>query len=538
MTAWIPWDRSRGIRFWQVMVLLVPVVGAYSNTFSGEFHFDDFSSIVYNSSVQGSLSVRRLLAGGTRPVSALVSSLDFRLFGLNPFGYHVTNLLIHLTACSLVWRLLFLATEPAPSVSGPLDRVRAGWLLFPAVWFGVHPINTMAVTYVVQGRMAALVAALAVGSVCAFAQGCRGRPRVWFPVAVALFVLGLGTKENAGVIPFAALAYDLFVLSGGQVRKLGARWKFHLTQLATLAAAVLVFVTKVDPEFLGLFSGRLALLDSAQTTSALTPWRYLLTQFGVVLHYLRLVVVPTGQSVDYFWPVVPDFASPRAWAPLLGLSMLLGTAAWLLRSSRAGLFGLTWLVLFLLPESSFVPLEDVIFEHRFYLPFVGLLVALAGAAAEVRRREFAARLWGERRWRRAVAVLLTVLTAAYGSLAYARNSVWTTRLSLYEDAYRKQPAHPGVRANLLTALVEHGRYEEALRLYQTLPESYRGQASVQLSVVAALLCLGRDAEADAVIRVIQQEGDARVLERLREVHEMVRAARGRTGHLGAEEGRR
>ena len=111
---------------------------------------------------------------------------------------------------------------------------------------------------------------------------------------------------------------------------------------------------------------------------------YFLTEFSVIVVYLRLLVLPIDQNLDYDYPVYHSLLEPKVFVSFLFLSAIISLAFYLLfvseRSTRRNLFkltgfGLLWFFLTLSIESSIIPIEDVILEHRLYLPSIGFLMS-------------------------------------------------------------------------------------------------------------------------------------------------------------------
>ncbi len=483
-------------------LLLAAVAAVYANALGGGFQLDDFGSIVHNPAVHGLWAFLQNPFASSRPVADLVNALNYQWFGQDPFGYHATNLVVHGLHCLLVWRLLARGEAWARGRAVPAP---GGWPLFAALLYAVHPINTMAVTYVVQGRMAALAALLVTASLWAFWRYAAGGGRAWAAAALVLTALGLGTKENAALAPVLGLALDYFLLSGRSLgRVLAARGRFHAAWLGlgtTLAAAI---VLGHHGGYAAVYGGEEGLRDFGGTVEEITAYTYLLTQLSVVLKYLQLILLPVGQSAEHYWPVATSFASVRVLVPLGVLAALAGAAVWGGRRRPLVGFGALWFGLTLLPESSFVPLEDVLFEHRVYLPLVGLLFVLVGAVPEG-ARAWAGELGATRRGQRAVALAAAVALIPLGVATIRRNQVWQTPLTLYEDAYRRYPEHPRVRGNLMSAYIKARRLPEALALFESLPPAYREDPVVVFNAALAYLTLGRLREARAAFLVVIDE---------------------------------
>lgn len=502
-------------------VVFVCVLIVYGNTFDNGFAFDDYHSIIYNDLVRNWPKSLPSMLKHSRSLPAIINGINYSFFGTNPAGYHAVNTLVHASMCVLMLLFIKKTYHLAIYEDDKSARVLDGIALFVVVFFAVHPINTMAVTYIIQGRLAALVGLFCVGSMYCFAQYCEClKPRYAF-VSYLLFLAATLTKENAVMLPFVILAYDGIIAGDSFVDAIRKRWKFHGLMFGTLAGFLLAFLLVVDPEYIGLFTGKVALPNSIDGVGPITPYNYLLTQFGVVLHYLRMIILPIGQTVEYYWPVVSSLSSPRAWTPLLMLSGMLGTSLYIFRTRCIALFGLVCFCLYLVPESTFVPLEDIIFEHRVYLPFLGILIIVMDLF--LIGEEFLAKsasAWIKNIYKVAP-VLLIILLIPYAASTIYRNKIWLNDLTLHEDAYKKSPKHPRVRANLMGSYVKYGKCSQALNFFETLPAAYNNDPIVLFNLAASYYCLGHYRDATNILHRIENVSGFGVAEEVKRMLERI-----------------
>lgn len=406
---------------------------AYANTFDVPFQFDDGKSVVENPAVADVAAFLAAPGIPTRAVGYFTFALNGTVHGRSVGGYHAVNLAIHLVAAFAVYLLAAFACRRAEPPSAALRDGAPVAALVAALLFVLHPIQTQAVTYVVQ-RLASLVTLLYAGSAVAYALAAvsprSARRAALYGASLGLAALALFTKENAVTLPAALVLVEATLLQGTARERL-------LRVAPFWALLVAFFAVYVSP------GGAIAAAAGEYREvppGGLPPWAsYLLSQPGVVLAYLRLVAFPVGQNVDHD-PTLPSSPLDAAvLLPLAGLGLVLGAPAvlaWRARHrsalARIVLLAIGWLVLGLAVESSFVPLADAMFEHRMYLPMVGLCVVAGAAAAS----GYARLGVGSRRWAR---VAFGVLVLALGAATFARNAVWRDRLTLWTDALAKSP---------------------------------------------------------------------------------------------------
>ncbi len=444
----------------QLLLICIAGIAVYANTLNAPFVLDDITSITNNAITRNFKIVLN-----SRIVNYLSLALNYRLHGLDVTGFHVVNICIHLINGMLVYTFLNLIQKtPTLVFSGFSKREKELVALFSALLFICHPVQTQAVTYISQRATSlATLFYLATHILYVAARLCPSRQRALAigSAAFATAVLAMGTKEIAFTLPLTILLVE-FIFFGGSLRQ-------KVLPLSLLFLPALIIPLALIPT-LGA-RGNLAELLSQLTslTSKISRWEYLLTQFRVVITYLRLLFVPIGQNVDYDYPVFRS-VSPSICASFAVIAAIFVLAAYLLVRARQKnqpelklvAFGLFWFFTALSIESSIIPIPDVIFEHRLYLPSVGFFAAVVTALLAARRTlqtkaAAAARL---------VLPLLAMAVLVLAGTAAARNTVWQDEVSFWEDIAAKSPMKVRARANLGNAYQNLGRFDDAAREYQ------------------------------------------------------------------------
>lgn len=423
-------------------LLLVAVVLAWANSWSAPFVFDDIASIVENPTLRSLTSLAWLnpphTAGETvsgRPLLNLSFALNYAISGPEVWSYHVLNWLIHAAAAFALWAVL-----------RRLPTVGRGVALATALLWALHPLQTAAVTSVVQRAesLASLCTLLTLYGFVRYATDESRRTR-WAALSVLACLAGMAVKETVAVAPVLVLLLDrgLFTPTWREI------WRRRAPLYLALAATWVVLGVLVT-----LNHGR---GGSAGLASSVDVVTYARTQVWAVVHYLRLVVWPVGQTFDYGMVVVDEGAKVIAPALLL-LALALSTIVGLGRRHPVGVAGAGFFLL-LAPSSSVVPIAtQTIAEHRIYLALaVPLLLLSAGVA----------RLWTTLRWPAALLPLPAVLGAGLLGLAtHARNEVYRSPASLWADTVAQRPENPRAHYNLGLALLADGRRDEAIQEFQ------------------------------------------------------------------------
>jgi tetratricopeptide (TPR) repeat protein len=187
--------------------------------------------------------------------------------------------------------------------------------------------------------------------------------------------------------------------------------------------------------------------------------QYFSTQLSVILTYLRLIILPLQQNLDYSYPITDSLFAWATIVPLLFHTLLLLYALVCRKKHPLLSFGIVWFYVTLSPTSSVVPVIDVIFEHRVYLPGIGIIWCL------VILGERWIRLLPEAKRMTASALLVTVSLSCMSLATYKRNQVWTSRLALWQDCVSKSPNKSRTHVNLGNALYRKKMYRESIEEY-------------------------------------------------------------------------
>ncbi len=547
-------------------LLVIAFVGliAYSNTFHSPFMFDDEGQITDNPIIKnlGDFFSKGYEYNPRRFIGYFTFAFNYHFGELSVTGYHIVNLAIHMLNGILVYFLVtltFKAISNQPSAisnqqnppsspfskgghEGDLSRFTIHdsrfIALFSALLFVAHPIQTQAVTYIVQrfaslatmfyllsvvfyikGRLVSVKAAIShqpsaishnPPSSPLSLRGDRGGLRFtvsagWYLLSMISAVLAMKTKEIAFTLPIVIIVYE-FIFFRSSLRK---KLLFLIPVILTLMIIPISILGVNKP--LGEILTDLSEKTRLQTD--VTRWDYMFTEIRVITTYIRLIFLPINQNLDYDYPIYHSFFTPPVFFSFLFLSSLFATAVYLLykthRAKSIGhsaisdqqsaisnnpplsplnlrgelkggysrftihispliAFGIFWFFITLSVESSIIPIADVIFEHRVYLPSVGIFVALVAAVSVAVQKFFPKR--------NTVIVLLSIVVSILSLAAYSRNSLWKSPILLWEDTASKSPHNIRPFYNLGNEYAKIGEFGKAVDAYSTamriMPETY------------------------------------------------------------------
>jgi len=416
----------------------------YSNSFSNSFHFDDFPTIVNNPSIKSFHDLHDMWGSEpTRFIASFSFALNYHWGGLNVVGYHLLSLLIHVATAILVWRFVLLIAASSADAS---------WIaFFTAAIFLTHPLQTQAVNYIYQ-RAVLLAAFFYMSSLVLYIEANLAweakrisRGQFYYGSSLICAALSMLSKENAVSLPFMICFCQWFLISENKIfdwRKIAPF--FAVILIMPLSWGLLNFHTLmgIKKTFAGLAQG-------------LTVQQYALTQGKVVLTYLKLLILPVHQRVEYDFTAVPSFFDGSVLGSLSLLAIILGTAVVLRKRFRLVSFGIFWFFITLMPESSFWPNRDLIYEHRLYLPMLGFGIFLSSALFY---------FFQGKRASLAIPILIA-LVAVYSILTYQRNKIWKSELTLWDDAVHQSPQSCRAYLNRGAAYQRQGDLDHALADY-------------------------------------------------------------------------
>lgn len=371
-----------GKRFHLIAGSLIAILTliVYSNTFHASFHFDDTPQIVENYQIRNLDNLLDILKG-QRGLAMATFAINYAIGGLNVMGYHIVNLAIHIMNGIMVYFLVFITLHGVLGTDLKSVPKAKRIAIYTALLFAVHPIQTQAVTYIVQ-RMEILASMFMLIALLLFIKAVKTsmitmRVFLYGTIAVS-YMLGFYSKEIAITLPALVFLYDYCFLAEGDFKKIMARMPLYFVLLAMLA----FFTTRT---LTGLQETPGESTSAGFGVQSITSNEYLFTQFNVLWTYLRLLILPINQNLDYDYPVAKSIFEFPTFLSFVGILLILVSAFYLLTpyASRFTHYGrliaffILWFFIILSPTSSFIPIIDVIFEHRLYLASVGFFVLLS-----------------------------------------------------------------------------------------------------------------------------------------------------------------
>jgi len=420
---------------WLAVLVLILAGGlAYANALAGQFIFDD-RQILEKANLHHLWPLTDVIAGSNRPVFDLSLAFNYAWSGTDPFGYHLFNVCVHVLSAILLF-FLVRKTLVSPVVAPKLQEGATAIAWAIALLWELHPIQTGAVTYIVQ-RAESLMGLFFLAAFLCTAIGYSAKKRIfWDTASIAFAVLSVATKEVGVMVPPLMVLYER-AFHFGSFKELWQKRKgyYFFLFLIWLVPVYLLSTTETHN------------LSAGFAMPALGSFEYARSQPGVVLHYLRLLFWPVGLCLDYQWPVAntPEEVLP----PLFVIFMLLVSSLYLWKKKPALGFLGAWFFGILSITSSFFPIQDLAFEHRMYLPSIAVIAAVVLAVSFFFKNSY-----------KAVGIILLV-AAVMGWLTHERNKVYRDPLTMWQDIVVKRPMNVRAKSDLGLQLALKGEFEAA-----------------------------------------------------------------------------
>lgn len=458
-------------------VIIAVTVLAYSNSFGGPFIFDDCSSIRDNLNIRRAWPVWEVLAAppASRPIVNLSLAINYAISGQKVWSYHAFNLLVHVLGAAALFGIV-RRTLISPKLRERFARSSIPLAFAVAGIWAVHPLQTAAVTYTIQ-RAESMMGLFYLLTIY-FAIRCFSSPRrgLWYAPTIAACALGMGCKQVMVTAPLMVLLYDRTFSAGTFAAALRKRaWLY-----ASLAVSWAILLTSLSTILHGQSAG--------MEVENVTPWTYALTQPSVIIYYLRLSIYPSPLLLDYVWEAAGSISQVLPEALLVGA--ILGMSVWgVWVNHPLGFIG-AWFFLILAPSSSVLPIRDVIFEHRMYLPLASLLALVFIGAQGVCVAFGRVRWVSARSFKRigpvAGGCLVVGIIAAGGYSTAQRNKVYSNAVTMWQDVLKKAPNNARAYNNLGVVLAEQSDLGGAIDCYRRALSIHPGYAGAHKNLGAIL----------------------------------------------------
>ena len=452
-------------RFCLIVAILGLSFGVYANTFQNEFvNWDDLNLIVNNSVIRSLApsNVRDMFIPGVldayQPVRTLSYAVDFHFWGLNPIGYHLSNIICNTLSVLFIY---LIARRLAQSFV---------FACLAASMFAVHPVHVEAVTWL-SGRRDVLSLLFALCSFYSFLRFKTGSPDstkgasssarlLWYALSLLTFCLGLLTKSAIIILPGLFLLYEICFLPGFY-----RRWKRLILCYLPFLSFALLFLSA----FLSVSRDSGVLKASYHGESMYITF---LTMLRVLAEYIGMLVIPIELSATYGVRIVTTWLDPPLVPAFILHALMLGLCIISWKKARIVCFGIVWFYFALLPVSNIIPIGIIKADRYLYLPSVGFCLVFAWGATYCwnvmtgSKQNHSLLHWGY--W-----ILLGVLFASFGMMTIHRNRAWKDSYTLWMATLDTTPDSTIALDGLGNYYMGQYRFDKVIEIAQQVIDNYQ-----------------------------------------------------------------
>ncbi len=451
---------------WLIVIAVLFIV--YGMGLKYPFQFDDVANISKNFSIRA-LDIGSQWMVHSRWFGEWLNRLTFQFAAFEPFYYRLLSLLTHLSmAVAWLYLIKFLCAQQKKSLF--LNQYAEQVGLLSAAFFLLHPVQSQTVCYVIQARLEGFASLLTLCSLNFFMRSLVIEvevlwKRFYLGLACFLIFLACSTKEIAIVAPFLAFMCDLYWISDFSWMRLKKNLIYHfLFGLVTFGVVIYFLKFKFVHQVLSMsaqsFNNRGNILTQSPT-ELISAYKFLISQFIVILHYLKIFVWPVNLCVEYDYVLESSFWSLPVVLPFIILAGFTLGFFWMMTKPnlRPFSFGYFWFLISIAPRASIIPSAELACDYKTYLGSFGVLWMIAYVLTYFLKPDFL-----EKDFLAFVnknLILLLLLTVLTG-MTFSRIRVWQNGIVFWQDIVNKNPDRPRPLNNLGVALTEGGLYDEAI----------------------------------------------------------------------------
>lgn len=492
-----------------IFFITIISIAIYANTLKNGFVYDDVPTIVDNTFIKDFNNLPLLfrqdyfnISGelSYRPVVTFTYFIDYALFGLRPWGFHLTNILLHTINGMLLYVLLVLlirseVSEPQSAV----PRLVANPPFLVSILFATHPVLTEAVN-AISFREDLLVFLFYMASLCLYlilrsGSTINHKPlnyTILYSLSYIAYSLALFSKEMAVTLPLIVYCYEWVYKDG----KNGLRLLFNRHNTGYIAIMLIYLFLRFyyfyNPSESGLYG-------SNMVGRVLTvPW--------LLISYLKLSIFPISLSADYEVIAVRVFSSLFV-LPLIAIVSLLTIILILRKKDRGICFGILFFVLTLVPVYNIIPIANPLAERYLYLPAVGFTIIMGLAVHYI----FKSIDPGYKVLTLSALISFLILLIIFSLTVVSRNRVWRDDFSLWSDTVRKMPNNSDAHYGLGTAHAGRGEFDKAVQEFQTAVRLNPSDLRTRLNLGTAYRDQGKFGEAiqefNTILMISPEEPD-------------------------------
>lgn len=471
-------------------VLFIIGIIIYSNIFDNQPQFDDILWTDYPEFKNLNEPMDIVNIGRLRALTLLSFAVNYHFSEMNLTSYFAFNLSVHLINTILVWLIFQLILRTPVIRDYPIAKYAKLAAFLAALVYVTHPIMTQAVTYIYQ-RLASFTTMFYLLTVFNFLKGLLSEKRVnkilFYSLCFFSFALGAISKEIIFTAPIMLLI--IYTIFFHQKIKIKAIYVI----IAFLAGGVAVYI---GTQMLGL--QQLFGVKTSYLGEEISNYNYFITQFLVIAKYLQLFIYPYNLNFDYDWRVINSFWSIAVILPLILHLCIFAATYYIFKKNRLAAFGIIWIYVTLAVESTIIPIEDIIFEHRMYLPMFGFSIFLISSALSFIKEKHL----------KAIIITIAAWALINSAFTFYRNMIWDNPISLWSDVIKKSPEKTRAHIFLAHAYINNNELEKAISVYTEAIRKAPDKKSAYMGRAVAYFSMGQyDKAIEDYTQAIKNDAD-------------------------------
>lgn len=402
-------------------ILIITIIAYLPVVHNGLLAWDDEGYLKFNSVVPffdlGGVFSKPVM-GNWHPVTMLTLAIEYQFFGLNPTGYHVVNLLLHLLSVVLVFIMIFYLS----------DKVTVA--LIASLLFGIHPLHVESVAWIAELKDL-LYTFFFLSSFIFYMKYIKDKKSKYYLFSLMLFLVSLLSKAMAASLPVVLLLTDYF--KGRKIDKKTLYEKIPFFLLSLIIGIVAIYVQ-----------------GSGQHASTI-PQRIVFASYGIITYLVRMII-PFNLSAFYPYPLNNEIPVLYYFYVAIALG-LVALIIYTHRFSKKIIYGMGFFTVTVFLVLQLLPVGDAIMADRYsYIPSIGIFY-LAGEGFLF--------LWNNKlKW--PSIVLLSASAFMFTIMTYARSRVWKDDLTLWNDVISKYDTAPVAFYNRGIVFKNEKRNDEAI----------------------------------------------------------------------------
>ena len=384
----------------------------------------------------------------SRPMTYLSFALNYHFNKYDPFGYHLVNILLHCMNTLIIFILLNTISRLM------IHEVPIFFPISAAMFFGVHPVTTSAVSYVFS-RSDLLSTLFALSSFLFFSRSIHGSKWYYFG-SLFSFIISIFSKQITVVLPLLLLLMDFFLISEGKIELMKKRIHFHIPFWCVVIA------------YLGFRLLYLGGLGDLEAKELINQRAYIITQPYVILQYIKLLIFPVGLSVDHLIDASRSIVEFRVVIPALIIISIGILIAWIVNQEEKAsythhygsivAFFALWFFICLIPTSSIFPTSSLMVDNRMYFAGIGFCGILGISYQGLFTSNV---IVGTFFKRKLLPLLMLIHLGILAFLTLQRNKVYASPELIWKDVLVQYPKNYRAHYNLGSLYYEKGEYEKA-----------------------------------------------------------------------------